>query len=76
MTTYLALLQLKEEMLHAIECEKKIIESAKEAAKQLRSKGAPQENILAEQYIIRDSKTVISVLSHFLRRIDEVLKDV
>ena len=76
MTSYLALLQLKEEILHAIECEQKIIESAKEAVKQLRSEGAPQENILAEQYIIRDSKTVISVLSHFLRRIDEMLKDV
>lgn len=76
MSLYIALFQLKEEMLYAIECEQRIIESAKETIKQLRSEGAPQENIWAEQDIIRESRITISVLKNFIRRIDEILKDV
>jgi len=76
MTTYLALLQLKEEMLEAMEYEKEIIESSKEIIKQLRREGAPQENIWVEQDIIRESRIVISVLKHFSKKIDEILKDI
>jgi len=76
MTTYILLLQLKEEILHDINCEKEMINEAKKEIKRLRREGAPKEDIWFEQNVIRESRAVIYALKHFANKIDKMLEDV